>query len=218
MAPYKDLLAWKECHQLVLDVYQATKSFPKHELYGLTSQVRRAAFSAAANIVEGSWRKGPREFRRFLDISVASLSEVEYALEVAKALEYLAPDAYGSCTHRSATRSEHDARRLAPPSAVLRRLFLRTGRDSNPRYPYGHTGFRDRRLQPLGHLSKRLDVETPRTDRVGFEPTKRFPVYTLSKRAPSATRPPILNAGRKLAAGPASINRARALSYGRSVP
>jgi len=94
MAPYKELLAWKECHQLVLDVYQATKSFPKHELYGLTSQVRRAAFSAAANIVEGSSRKGRREFRRFLDISVASLSEVEYAIEVAKALEYIDADAF----------------------------------------------------------------------------------------------------------------------------
>jgi four helix bundle protein len=94
MATYKRLLAWQECHKLVLDVYRATKSFPKHELYGLTSQVRRAAFSAAANIVEGSSRKGRREFRRFLDISVASLSEVEYALDVANALEYLGPDTY----------------------------------------------------------------------------------------------------------------------------
>jgi four helix bundle protein len=91
---YRGLLAWKECHKLVLDVYQATRSFPKHELYGLTSQARRAAFSAAANIVEGSSRKGSKEFRRFLDISVASLSEVEYALEVASALGYIGPDAY----------------------------------------------------------------------------------------------------------------------------
>src|SRR5881397_1545143 len=58
----------------------------------------------------------------------------------------------------------------------------RTGWDSNPRYPCGHTGFRDRPFQPLTHLS---------TDRVGFEPTKRLPVYTLSRRVPSATRPPI---------------------------
>ncbi|HEV8399818.1 MAG TPA: four helix bundle protein [Gemmatimonadales bacterium] len=94
MAPYKRLLAWQECHRLVLDVYKATQSFPKHELYGLTSQVRRAAFSAAANIVEGSSRRGRRELRRFLDIAVASLSEVEYALEVANALEYVRPDVY----------------------------------------------------------------------------------------------------------------------------
>jgi len=89
MAPYKRLLAWKECHQLVLAVYSATQSFPKHELYGLTSQTRRAAFSAAANIVEGASRKGRNEFRRFLDIALASLSELEYALEVAAALGYV---------------------------------------------------------------------------------------------------------------------------------
>ena len=96
MAPYKGLLAWKECHQLVLDVYRVTQSFPKHELYGLTSQTRRAAFSAAANIVEGSSRRGRREFRRFLDISVASLAELEYALEVANALGYVAAEAYAA--------------------------------------------------------------------------------------------------------------------------
>lgn len=89
MAPYKRLLAWKECHKLVLDVYHATQAFPKYELYGLTSQARRAAFSAAANIVEGATRKGRNEFRRFLDISLGSLAEVEYALEVASALGYL---------------------------------------------------------------------------------------------------------------------------------
>lgn len=92
MAYHKKLVAWKECHQLVLDVYRATQGFPKHELYGLTSQARRAAFSAAANIVEGTARKGPNELRRFLDIAVGSLSELEYALEVAAALEYLPPE------------------------------------------------------------------------------------------------------------------------------
>ena len=53
MAPHKRFLSWQECHKLVLAVYKATESFPKHELYGLTSQARRAAFSSAANIVEG---------------------------------------------------------------------------------------------------------------------------------------------------------------------
>ena len=92
MAPYRRLLAWKECHQLVLAVYGATQSFPRHELYGLTSQIRRAAFSAAANIVEGASRKGRNEFRRFLDIALASLSELEYALEVATALGYVSAE------------------------------------------------------------------------------------------------------------------------------
>jgi four helix bundle protein len=89
MALYKHLLAWKECHQLVLDVYKATEKWPKYELYGLTSQTRRAAFSGAANIVEGATRKGRNEFKRFLSISLASLAEVEYALDVATALGYL---------------------------------------------------------------------------------------------------------------------------------
>ena len=92
MSPYKRFLAWQECHKLVLAVYDVTESFPKHELYGLSSQTRRAAFSAAVNIVEGASRKGKNEFRHFLDISLGSLSEVEYALEVAQARSYLEPD------------------------------------------------------------------------------------------------------------------------------
>jgi len=56
MAPHKRFIAWQECHKLVLVVYKATETFPKHELYGLTSQARRAAFSAPANIVEGASR------------------------------------------------------------------------------------------------------------------------------------------------------------------
>jgi four helix bundle protein len=79
-APYEKLLAWRECHQLALAVYAATGSFPADERYGLTSQMRRAAFSAAANIVEGSSRRTAREFRRFLDIALGSLTEVGYAL------------------------------------------------------------------------------------------------------------------------------------------
>jgi four helix bundle protein len=96
MAPHKRFLAWQECHKLVLAVYRATEHFPKHELYGLTSQARRAAFSAAANIVEGASRKGRNEFRRFLDISLGSLSELEYAVEVAAALEYVKPEVFAA--------------------------------------------------------------------------------------------------------------------------
>jgi four helix bundle protein len=94
MAPHKRLVAWKECHALVLMVYQVTERWPKHELYGLTSQTRRAAFSAAVNIVEGSARKGVREFKRFLSFSLASLAELEYALELANALKYVEATAF----------------------------------------------------------------------------------------------------------------------------
>src|SRR6266566_442172 len=89
MLPYERLEAWKVCYALVLGVYKATETFPKHELYGITSQARRAAFSAAANIAEGSAKRGPREFRRYLDISIGSLSEVGYVLHVAKRIEYV---------------------------------------------------------------------------------------------------------------------------------
>lgn len=94
MASHKRFIAWQESHRLVLAVYKATESFPRHELYGLTSQARRAAFSAAANIVEGAARKGRNEFRHFLDIALGSLSELEYALEVALALQYLKPEVH----------------------------------------------------------------------------------------------------------------------------
>src|SRR5438128_9748736 len=89
MMPYERFHAWKACDDLAVAVYRATATFPRHELYGLTSQSRRAAFSSAANIAEGSAKRGSREFRRYLDISIGSLSEMAYALHVARRLEYL---------------------------------------------------------------------------------------------------------------------------------
>jgi four helix bundle protein len=94
MMPYQRLIAWQICHQLVLEVYASTKTFPAHELYGLRSQIRRAVFSAAANIAEGSAKRGSAEFRRFLDMAIGSLSEVGYALIVAKDLGYLTAQQY----------------------------------------------------------------------------------------------------------------------------
>lgn len=84
MMPYERLTAWQCCHELFLETYRVTKGFPKCELYGLTSQMRRAAFSAAASVAEGSAKRGPREFRRFLDISLGSLSELSYAILAAR--------------------------------------------------------------------------------------------------------------------------------------
>lgn len=90
MEPYERLVAWQECHKLVLLVYHVTKTFPDDEKYGLTSQARRAAVSAAMNIVEGHSRRGPKEFRRFLDISRSSLLELGYAMRVARDIGYVA--------------------------------------------------------------------------------------------------------------------------------
>lgn len=87
MGNYHSLEAWRTAHALALSIYRVTRAWPTAERYGLTAQVRRAAFSIPANIVEGSRRRGPREFRHFLDIAIGSLGEVEYALEFVIAAE-----------------------------------------------------------------------------------------------------------------------------------
>lgn len=92
MAPYEKLRAWNASHEVVLDVYRATQSWPDNEKYGLTAQARRAAFSIAANIAEGAAKRGRREFRRYLDIAIGSTAELRYALRVARDLEYLPRD------------------------------------------------------------------------------------------------------------------------------
>ena len=86
MARYRDLRAWQAAHELAVAVYAATATWAPAERFGLTAQIRRAAFSVPANIAEGSMRRGPKEFRRFLDIALGSLTEVEYALEFALAV------------------------------------------------------------------------------------------------------------------------------------
>jgi hypothetical protein len=75
--PYERFEAWKVSHELALAVYSATRGWPRSELYGLTSQLRRAALSAPTNIAEGCAKRGPAEFRRFLDYSLGSLSELQ---------------------------------------------------------------------------------------------------------------------------------------------
>ncbi|MBI4499812.1 MAG: four helix bundle protein [Gemmatimonadetes bacterium] len=87
--PFQRLVAWQACHALTLAIYAATDRFPREERYGLTSQARRAAFSAEANIAEGSAKHGKRECRRFLDISIGSLSELACALLLSRDRGYL---------------------------------------------------------------------------------------------------------------------------------
>ena len=92
---HEQLKSWAACHELTLAVYRVTGDWPTGEKYGLTSQARRAAFSAAANIAEGSAKRGPREFRRFLDISLGSLSELSYIFLLARDLGYLKVENWG---------------------------------------------------------------------------------------------------------------------------
>jgi len=89
MKPYERFEAWQLCHQLTLAVYRATGTFPAEERYGLVAQARRAAFSAPANIAEGSAKRGRAEFRRYLDIAIGSLSELSYTLRLSQDLGYL---------------------------------------------------------------------------------------------------------------------------------
>lgn len=85
---FRDLIVWQKAHQFVLGTYKYTKSFPKYELYGLSSQFRRAAVSIPANIAEGFKKRGPKDTMRFLNISHGSLEECRYYLILTKDLNY----------------------------------------------------------------------------------------------------------------------------------
>jgi four helix bundle protein len=93
---YKKLEVWQIAHELVCEVYEATRAFPRYELFGLTAQLRRAAVSTAANLVEGCGRSSDPELRRFARIALGSAAEVEYYLLLVEHLELLAP---GQCRH-----------------------------------------------------------------------------------------------------------------------
>src|SRR5512139_2326634 len=89
MQDFHTLKVWEKAHQLTLEVYHATVAFPKEEMYGLTSQIRRASASIPANIAEGCGRGGNAEFKQFLQIALGSASELEYHLLLARDLHYL---------------------------------------------------------------------------------------------------------------------------------
>lgn len=87
-ATFEDLLVWQKSHLLVLRVYELTACFPKHELFGLTAQMRRAAMSVPSNIAEGFRRRSRWDKARFLNIAAASLDELQYQLLLAADLKY----------------------------------------------------------------------------------------------------------------------------------
>jgi four helix bundle protein len=86
---FKNLKVWKKAHELTLVLYQSTRTFPKDEIYGLTSQIRRAAASVGANIAEGCGRRSDPEMKRFVQIARGSANEVEYHLLLARDLQFL---------------------------------------------------------------------------------------------------------------------------------
>ena len=107
MKTYEKIIAWQLAHRLVLEVYRLTATFPSIEQFGLTSQLRRAAVSIAANIVEGRARNTSKDFLNFLHIARASLEECEYHLLLAKDLAYISIADYDAidshCNELSAT-------------------------------------------------------------------------------------------------------------------
>ncbi len=91
---FRKLLVWQRAHQWILMIYKLTEKFPKHEMFGLVSQMRRAAVSVAANMAEGYAAGGKGQFGRYLDIAQGSLAEVEYYLILALDLKYITQAEY----------------------------------------------------------------------------------------------------------------------------
>ena len=92
MENFRDLKVWSKAHALTLTVYQRTRTFPKDEMYGLSSQIRRSAASIGANIAEGCGRRSDPELKRFLQIARGSANELEYHLLLARDLRLLSAD------------------------------------------------------------------------------------------------------------------------------
>lgn len=86
---YKDLKVWQKAYTLTLEIYKITKKFPKEEIYGLTSQIRRSAVSVISNIAEGYARHYKQEYIQFLNIAYGSLAELETQLMLSKDLDYI---------------------------------------------------------------------------------------------------------------------------------
>ena len=92
--PHRKLKVWHKAMNLVSDVYRITNEFPKDEVYGLSSQMRRAAVSVPSNLAEGAGRKGSKEFKQFLNIAQGSLSELDTQIELARMLGYISQQEY----------------------------------------------------------------------------------------------------------------------------
>lgn len=101
MQNFRELKVWQKAHELTLSVYRITTTFPREELYGLTSQLRRACSSIPANLAEGCGRSGKAEFARYCSIAMGSASEVEYHLLLAKDLNLINQTDYDDLAPRA---------------------------------------------------------------------------------------------------------------------
>ena len=118
---YKELNVWQKAYQLCIAIYKITKDFPKEEIYGLTSQMRRTAVSIPANIAEGYGRRSTQDYLRFLHIAMSSNYELQTLLEIAYNLKYLPMDSFKDAFEKS--------REL---ERMLSSLIMKISRNSNP--------------------------------------------------------------------------------------
>jgi len=107
MKDFRQLKVWEKSHQLALAIYKETKNFPQEELYGLTSQIRRASMSIPTNIAEGCGSNTDKEFARFLQIAMGSASETEYQLILARDLEFIPKE-----THKKLHNDVEEVKRM----------------------------------------------------------------------------------------------------------
>lgn len=117
MGDYRKVAVWERAHRLTLEVYRATRQFPREEQFGLTSQMRRSATSVPANIAEGCGRNSDAELARFLTIALGSANELDYHLLLARDLGYLPQEDYDHL----ATETQGVARMLSAFIDTVRR-------------------------------------------------------------------------------------------------
>jgi four helix bundle protein len=117
---FRELKVWQKAHELTLAVYRATSEFPREEIYGLTSQLRRSSSSIAANLAEGCGRRGDAELARFCGIGSGSAHEVDYHLLLAKDLSFVKADEH----ERLAAQTDEVKRMLAALILRLRAYSL----------------------------------------------------------------------------------------------
>ena len=125
---FQDLLVWQKSHAVVVLVYEATIHFPRHELFGLTAQMRRAAISVPSNIAEGFRRRRRWDKARFINIAAASLEELRYQLLLSKALGFLPSDSQLERQAEEVSKMLSSYERAIVASAAVRsaRTFLLT--------------------------------------------------------------------------------------------
>lgn len=104
--PHRKLDVWKKSMEFVRDIYQTTEQFPNAEIYGLTSQMRRAAVSIPSNLAEGAARKGIKEFKQYLNIAQGSISELDTQIELASMLKYIDKNLYDELMENLTTISK----------------------------------------------------------------------------------------------------------------